>query len=119
MAKKSVLDMIKAEHKENQSKNSETKTVVIKINLDDFNVLDGICNKYNKSKQEVIIKALENEGLFNKSELSSTNDWVYELKFIDKVFILYCNEIVFKTFPMILSLDNCSLLKSFATVNPR
>ena len=35
-SKKSVLDMIKAEHKENIQKSNETKTIVIKLNIEDF-----------------------------------------------------------------------------------
>lgn len=71
-SKKSVLDMIKAEHKESIQKSNETKTIVIKLNIEDFKVLDAICSKYNKSKQELIVKALENEGLFDKAEVEES-----------------------------------------------
>lgn len=71
-SKKSVLDMIKAEYKENIQKSNETKTIVIKLNIEDFKVFDAICSKYNKSKQELIVKALENEGLFDKAEVEES-----------------------------------------------
>ena len=54
---KSVLDMIKAEHKENIQKSNETKTIVIKLNIEDFKVLDAICFKIQSQNKELIVKA--------------------------------------------------------------
>ena len=48
-SKKSVLDMIKAEHKENIQKSNETKTIVIKLNIEDFEKsMEGIVARVNK-----------------------------------------------------------------------
>ena len=35
-------------------------------------VLIRLYSKYNKSKQELIVKALENEGLFDKAEVEES-----------------------------------------------